>query len=414
MRAALPAAEVARSRTQVRVAIAVSFLVLLVVAASLSAIAARTVSRPLGRLTEEVQRVARGEFSTVEPGGPAEARALAEAVNAMAAELAERIDAIRREGELRDRILGSMDEAVILADATGAIYANPAARALLGVEPGRPLPPQLQEARAAGGAEFAVHHPSYREIRCTTATVGDGMTLLVAQDVTEPRRIDRIRRDFVANASHEMKTPVAGILATAETLQDAIRDDPEAARRFAETLAKEATRLSNLITDLLDLARLDQPAPDAAEPVDVAALARAAVQESRAGAGAKGLTLVGEIDGAIAVRGRAQDLRQLLRNLIDNAMRYTPEGGRVDVTVSSRGGAAVIEVADTGIGIPQKELSRIFERFYRVDRARARDTGGTGLGLAIVRHVAEAHGGTVAATSELGAGSTFTVTLPRA
>jgi two-component system sensor histidine kinase SenX3 len=235
--------------------------------------------------------------------------------------------------------------------------------------------------------------------------------LIVAQDVTDAHRIDEVRRDFVANASHEMKTPVAGILATAETLEDAIRDDPAQAQRFAGNLAKEARRLANLIQDLLDLARLDQAsAEEAIAPMSE--LVRGAIEEARAQANGKHLTVDAVIAEGIEVPGRPGDLALLARNLLDNAIRYTPEGGRVSINLQRQNGKALLSVNDSGIGIPAKDLPRIFERFYRVDRARARETGGTGLGLSIVRHIAESHGGSVTADSELGRGSTFTVSLP--
>ena len=413
VRAALPAAQVARERGQIRIAIFAAAAILTLVAAALSAIAARSVAGPLVRLTRSVKRVADGDFTTVEPGGPAEARELAQAVNAMAHELAQRVDAIRRSGELRDRILGSMDEAVVLGSGDDVVYANPAAERLLGAAAGQPVPPAVVPGSSESGVrEVTLHHPTYRELTVTTSALEDGTTLIVAQDVTDSRRIDRVRRDFVANASHEMKTPVAGILATAETLQDAIRDDPEAAQRFAETLASEARRLSNLIQDLLDLARLDQPVEPDADPVDLSALVQEAFAEAGADAERASVRLHAQVEPDLRVRGRARDLSQLVRNLLENAIRYTQESGRVDVSLTLAGERARLDVRDTGIGIPQKDLPRVFERFYRVDRARARDTGGTGLGLAIVRHVAEAHGGAVSAISELGASSTFTVFLP--
>ena len=235
----------------------------------------------------------------------------------------------------------------------------------------------------------------------------------MAQDVTDAHRIDEIRRDFVANASHEMKTPVAGILAAAETIHDAIREDPREAQRFAGNLAKEARRLSNLIQDLLDLARLDQ-APAERGVAPLSELVRGVVDEARDGADDKRLTVSSDIGEQIEVPGRPGDLELLTRNLLDNAIQYTPEGGSVSIHLSREDGKALLSIQDSGIGIPAKDLPRIFERFFRVDRARARETGGTGLGLSIVRHIAESHGGSVTAESELGKGSTFTVSLPSA
>jgi signal transduction histidine kinase len=394
---------------------ALAFLLIGVIgiAFALSALIARSVSGPLDRIAQEVTHVARGRFHSVDPAGPAEARVLATAVNTMAEQLAHRVDELRLETGLREQILGAMDEAVVLAENGAVVYANPSARELLGAEAGRPMPPQVARQRANGAsvAEFAVHHPVYRDLRATSASLPDGRLLVVAQDVTDARRIDRVRRDFVANASHEMKTPVAGILATAETLQDAIRHDPAVAERFAANLAKEATRLSNLIQDLLDLARLDQ-APADEIIVPLSNVVREAVDDAYELAEQKNLKIETAITEGVSAAGRAQDLALLARNLLDNAIRYTPDGGRITVDLHAKNGRAILAVGDTGIGIPAKDLPRIFERFYRVDKARTRETGGTGLGLSIVRHIAESHRGAVTARSELGVGSTFTVSLP--
>jgi two-component system sensor histidine kinase SenX3 len=228
--------------------------------------------------------------------------------------------------------------------------------------------------------------------------------------VTETRRLDAVRRDFVAAASHELKTPVASIRAMAETLQQALEDDPEAARRFASRLLGEAERLSLIVMDLLDLSRLEGERP-VFEPVRLDRLVEPAVDAARARAEAAGLALEVRAQ-TVTVPGSRKDLTLLVGNLLDNAIQYSRRDGTIRIEIAERDGRATIVIADTGIGIPSRDLPRIFERFYRVDRARARDTGGTGLGLAIVKHVAEQHHGHVEAISELGRGSTFTVTLP--
>ena len=393
--------------------LAIALIGVSVVTITLSVFFARSVSGPLEKIAEEVGHVARGRFETVDLSGPAEARELAGAVNTMAEQLSHRVDELRSETGLREQILEAMEEAVLLVEGGTVVYANPAAGTLLGAGTGRPVPGQvaIQTANGHRVAEFAVHHPVYRDMRATSAVLPDGRLLVVAQDVTDARRIDRVRRDFVANASHEMKTPVAGILATAETLQDAIQHDPAVAERFAANLAKEATRLSLLIQDLLDLARLDQAQTDE-EMVPLSGVVRDVVQDSEELAAQKQLTLETSVADGIATSGRGQDLALLARNLLENAIRYTPEGGKICVGLKAQSGRAVLSVQDTGIGIPAKDLPRIFERFYRVDKARARETGGTGLGLSIVRHIAESHGGSVVAESELGVGTTFTVSLP--
>ncbi|MET0801323.1 MAG: ATP-binding protein, partial [Actinomycetota bacterium] len=219
------------------------------------------------------------------------------------------------------------------------------------------------------------------------------------------------RRDFVANASHELKTPAASIQAAAETLRAVADADPEAVTRFAAQLEREARRLSRIVADLLDLSRLEAGS-ELGEPVRLDVIVREEAERSDDAAREAGVELQVDAARAAPMTGSARDLSLLVRNLIDNAVRYTPPGGRVDAHVDAGDDGVTLSVADTGVGIPTLELPRVFERFYRVDRARARGTGGTGLGLSIVKHVAENHGGTVSVESELGVGTTFTVRLP--
>jgi two-component system sensor histidine kinase SenX3 len=235
--------------------------------------------------------------------------------------------------------------------------------------------------------------------------------LVVVTDVTAARRLERVRRDFVANASHELKTPAASIQAAAETLLAVARDDPSAVPRFASQLEREAVRLSRIVADLLDLSRLESGS-EVAEPVRLDMVVREEAERAGERAVETGVDLDVVSAGPVSVDGGVRDLSLLVRNLIDKAVRHTEAGGRVTVETAEHTGRVTLTVTDTGVGIPARDLPRIFERFYRVDRARSRETGGTGLGLSIVRHVAENHGGSVAATSELGTGSSFVVTLP--
>ena len=324
------------------------------------------------------------------------------------AEIAERLARLDEEATVRDAVLDAMDDAVMLVEGDTVVFANDAARSLLGAVVGRAVPPGLP---GDGATQVERHHPAHRILRAVSTPLPDGRRVVFTRDVTSTERLDAMRRDFVANASHELKTPVAGILATAETLPSAIKEDPDAAVRFATTLAREAARLSALVQDLLDLAKLEQPAPPA-EAIDLSPIIGGLLDEATPSAAAKQITLEREVAASLPVLGRADELQQLVRNLVENAITYTPSGGTVTVRAMTDGSSVRLVVGDTGIGIPAKDLPRIFERFYRVDRARSRETGGTGLGLSIVRHIATAHGGTVEASSELGAGSTFTVTLP--
>ena len=242
---------------------------------------------------------------------------------------------------------------------------------------------------------------------------GGGLVLLLAEDQTESRRVDEVRRDFVANVSHELKTPVGALALLAETVEDAA-DDPEAVRRFAGRMRQEASRLTKLAQDLITLSRIQaaEPIPDPI-PVDLSLVVAEALDRCRMKASAHGIELAATGDAGLTVRGDEDLLVNALRNLLENAVAYSPERTRVVVaTTRAAGDVAEISVTDQGIGIPARDLERIFERFYRVDPARSRATGGTGLGLAIVKHVTAAHGGNVIVRSKLGEGSTFTVRLP--
>ncbi|HSO49733.1 MAG TPA: ATP-binding protein, partial [Acidimicrobiia bacterium] len=219
-----------------------------------------------------------------------------------------------------------------------------------------------------------------------------------------------VRRDFVANASHELKTPVSSIIASSEALQMAVERGDESAVRFSDQIGASARQLGRLVADLLDLSRLERDEPEL-ERLSLDHLVREELERIRPTAADIDVGL--EMDIApVRVSGSRRDVAIAVRNLLDNAVRYTPPGGSISVELASLGDDAVLRIRDTGDGIPTRDLNRVFERFYRVDNARARATGGTGLGLAIVKHVVESHGGSVDVESELGVGSTFTVHLP--
>ena len=242
---------------------------------------------------------------------------------------------------------------------------------------------------------------------------GGGLVLLLADDQTERRRVEEVRRDFAANTSHELKTPVGALALLAETVEDAA-DDPEAVRRFAGRMRQEAARLTSLVQDLITLSRIQaaEPIPDPT-PANLDAVVAEALDRSRMKASSRGIDLVATGLRGLQVLGDEDLLVTALRNLLDNAVAYSPEHTRVVVsTGSDEHGTIELSVADQGIGIPERDLERIFERFYRVDPARSRVTGGTGLGLAIVKHVTAAHGGVVTVASKEGVGSTFTLRLP--
>ena len=321
-------------------------------------------------------------------------------------------------------ILERMGEGVVLLDADmRPVFSNSVARGMLGFQraslpttlPSEEIVETARRARTHDEIEEVLHlwfpRPIDLRVRATLLDEGNGV-LVVLQDVTQEVLTQRIRREFVAHASHELKSPVASLQTLAEAVQQAVDDDPEAVAHFSRRMATEADRLGRLVADLLDLSRLEDPIDIPKEPADLSDIASREVAEVRATAEARDVLLDERIERGIWLKGDDHLLGLLVKNLLENAIRYTPSGGRVSLEVFRKEHEAFVRVTDDGIGIPREAHGRVFERFYRVDRARSRDQGGTGLGLAIVKHVAEMHGGTVGLSSDLGEGSIFTVRLP--
>ena len=419
---------------------------------ALALLLTRSITKPLQRLRHVTAQVASGDFTT-RTGvlRNDELGELSESFNTMAAQLETREGQLSAEMERTDRILAAMTEGVLLVDAGGRLLrSNPAAEqildsALAGTE-GAPLvlaarafPAQAlaEKARDSGGPiTELMGSPGGRSLTVDviplraaggppaaerTGRTPGGQTLFVVRDETVRRATERMRRDFATNVSHELKTPLAGLSLLADTLRDAVREDPEQAQRFVDRLAAEVGRLSDLTNDLLTLSRLEEaetlPGMGLA-PVDLASVAATTAEEMSTVAEARHHELTLDTPEELVIEGDEVALRTLVRNLLDNAIRYTEPGGHIALglrTETDRSGDlwAVLSVADDGVGIPQADQKRVFERFYRVDKARSRETGGTGLGLSIVRHVAERHGGRVELQSTVGVGSTFTVWLPR-
>ncbi len=407
-------------------------LVLLALAGLLSLLLARSLTRSIDQLTGWVDHLANGQPSVRPPVLEiAELTGLAASLGVMAGQLRTRIEDVAQERDRARQILAALDSGVLLLDEEGGLrYANATARAWFGLgDAGTGLParrilgaPELnrlvEEAAASGEpatGELTLIFPEHRTlgVRATplirhSATTGVVVTLV---DLTGQRRLEALRRDFVANASHELKTPVAAIRVLAEGLESAVDDDPVIARRFISRISREAERQENLVKDLLDLSRVERGTL-VTEQVDLAGLGKEIVGRYADRAVDREVELRAELDDKATMRGDRAQVELLISNLIDNALRYTQAGGRVVLTVSTDDEHVTVVVADTGRGIPSRDLPRVFERFYRIDKARERQTGGTGLGLAIVRHVAETHGGSVTVESELGRGTTFTATLP--
>ncbi len=389
----------------------------------------RWLGRRLLLLTRAARAIGHGDFSAALPE-PEEDQLgdLGHALETLRNQLRGRIADLRDEGFKMRAILNGMREGVALVEDGVISMANPGFATLLGVEGQvegkRPIEaarlPEMadivREAAEARRESSREVHTGGRSLLIGAQPLGAGsqrQVVLVVVDLTEQRKLERLRRDFVANASHELRTPVAAIVAVAETLADGAADDPVARASFIDILLRHAQRLTRLTTDLLDIARLEagyRPRTEVVSLSDAAETARATLSER---ATDKHIALTIDVPSVGLVAERAA-IEQILTNLVDNAIKYTPDGGQITVAAQAQTDSVEITIADSGPGILPKHLPRLFERFYRVDHARSRELGGTGLGLSIVKHLVLANGGDIRVESQVGKGSKFIVTLPRA
>jgi two-component system phosphate regulon sensor histidine kinase PhoR len=261
-------------------------------------------------------------------------------------------------------------------------------------------------------AEVSLTQPVLRSLHARVMPVSESEFLIVLRDLTELRRLERVRQDFVANVSHELRTPLTSIKAMAETLLDGARTDENVAERFLETIIRESDRLVRLSSDLLDLSRAETLGLEKTS-IDLATLIADVVSRFSAQAAAAGVEIHNTVRSPLIVLADNDEMAQVIVNLLDNAINYTPRGGEVAISAEDGEALVLISVTDTGIGIMSHDIPRLFERFYRADKARSRASGGTGLGLSIVKHIVENHGGSVGVQSEFNKGSTFTFTVPR-
>ncbi|MSR35841.1 MAG: HAMP domain-containing sensor histidine kinase [Gemmatimonadetes bacterium] len=415
-------AAVSRTRRVVVLAGLAALVLAVVVAYGLS----RALARPLVVLADRVRGLASGDFSQRAPRNMsvAELDDLGAAFNRLTDELRARLSELGRERDEMQALIDAMAEGVVaLTEDARILRTNRAARALLA----------LPHTAAFAPVGAMVRHPDLRDLLeesvvkpfqarevafgnrhliVTARLLDQGGSVVTFLDVSEMRRLEQVRRDFVANASHELKTPLTTIRGFAETL---LEDDPPDALRkeFLTSIRDNTLRLQRMVEDLLDLSRLESGAWSARrEEVDLEGLAIDAWSDFRERAAAGGVAF--SVTGSALVMADEQGLRQIFRNLLENSMRYTGQGGSITVRIMAPGTMARVDVADTGAGISSRSLPRIFERFYRADTSRARAEGGTGLGLAIVRHLVQEMGGEVGAESELGQGTTIWFTLPLA
>jgi two-component system, OmpR family, phosphate regulon sensor histidine kinase PhoR len=435
VRAAYPLTAIEAKENRVRRRTAALTVVLLLVAFVIALALASSLSRPVREMSEVAKRLAAGDYETrVARIGDDEHGRLSETLNHLATQVQAKIHELSRDKGQLSAILTNMAEGVIALDATGRIIAiNPALARVFSLDPAAVQGKQFIEVLRHHQLDqlvrgtLADQRPRLEEVRtfvpderifeAQAAPLNEegrfAGVLVVLHDITRLRRLEQVRRDFVANVSHELRTPLASIKGFAETLEMGAISDTENARSFVTSIQNQADRMTALVEDLLDLSAIESgERATVIEPVYAAEMLEDVCRDLRPLAGRKKLTLSVQAPASLPpIAGDRNQLRQIFVNLLENALKFTQQGG-VTVVAAAAGELVSISIADTGLGIPSQDLDRVFERFYRVDKARSREMGGTGLGLSIVKHLVESHGGTVHVESSVGKGSTFTVHLP--
>src|SRR6185503_15972065 len=398
-------------------------LVMLLAAGIVAWLIARLLARPLLRIADAARDIAAGRPAEFPDLQVPELANHVDALRAMHHELERRFEDLRREREESRTLVEALSDGVVAADRRGHIIStNAAALRLLGYEKGETLPPLgelfhdrphralMREVLSGATVEGRELRLGGRTVVFSARPLEEGGTLLVLSDVTDLRRLETVRRDFVANVSHELKTPLTAIAGYAETLAAEASDAQSVG--FAQTIVANARRMQRLVDDLLDLSKIEsgawEPAP---EQIGVETAAREAWEPFRDRAAERRIQFETATNSA-TINGDPDAVRQIFTNLFDNALRHTAAGGNIRVATERSGVDTLVRVSDSGTGIPPDQLPRIFERFYRVDPGRSRQEGGTGLGLSIVKHLVEAHGGRVDAQSELGRGTTILLYFP--
>ncbi len=416
----------------IRRTVILASLLPLLLASVVALILARSFSRSLERISEVADRIAKGDFSKrLYSSVRDEMGDLTQSINRMAAGLEKQVVELQNEKRQLMTILNGMIEGVLVTNPLGEIVLiNPALRSMLDLteEPlGKTILECLRNAAIHNSVEMVLQErkPKEEEISVLvgqeernvvvhTAPLGaDSGSVSVFYDVTNIRRLENVRKEFVANVSHELKTPLTCITGYAETLKHGALDDRPAAERFIDKIESNAAQLRNLVEDILRLSEIESGRLEMIlVPTDLRKSVETVLEGFSDLVKAKKMTCEDRVPASTVVKADTQVLRQILVNLIENAIKYTPEGGRVVVSAEAGGEFCRVTVKDSGIGISEMDLPRVFERFYRVDKARSRQTEGTGLGLAIVKHFVQAHGGEVGVKSEVGKGSEFWFTIP--
>jgi len=439
VRTAMAVDEVNSRLVALRKQLAVGGVVAIVLVSILSLFISRRITRPLEQIKQEAERYASGQLDhRLRISGSSEIVALGQTMNEMAAQLNERISTIDKQRREQDAVLSSMVEGVIAIDSRqNVLRMNPAAAHLLEIDPdnvvGRPVQEVVRKAEllsfitAAMDSERTIEKDVLlfrgEEELCLQAhgTMLRGMgeesigALVVFNDLTRQRRLETMRRDFVANVSHELKTPITAIKGFVETLLDGALDSRDESEQFLKIVERQVERLSVIIEDLMSLSRIEQGEEHERfdlEPEKLAEVISESVNDCTVLAEGLGITLKQELDQNLMSPLNAPLLEQALTNLLENAIKYSSTDSTVTIRCYEEDGRAIVRVCDEGCGIEAEHLPRLFERFYRVDKARSRQAGGSGLGLAIVKHIVQIHHGRVEVESTPGKGSDFIISLP--
>lgn len=437
IRLAIPLSDIELLETRLQKIIGLALLLVFGLSLPFTFLISLIVSKPLTEMASIAKAMAKGDFSR-KPSihSQDEIGDLAMALSYMSEEIKGKIERIKQEGVKLDAVLSSMFEGIMVVDEKGSILLmNPSLRKLFFVDsaPETKTPveairnPQVQdmvdkilkEKQSLISEEITVSQPEEKALKINAVPIIRNDVLegavLVFHDITELRRLERVRQDFVANVSHELRTPISSIKGYAETLLEGAIDDKDNVREFISIIYQDSNRLANLIDDLLDLAKIESGKIKMVfVPLDIKPILDCCLGVLEKPIKGKQLSVSLSIPGGIPkVLADDKRIAQVFLNLLDNAVKYTSEGGSIKVGISINERFVQVDISDTGIGIPEKDLPRIFERFYRVDKARSRELGGTGLGLSIIKHIVLSHGGQVWVKSELGQGSTFSFTIPQ-
>jgi len=436
VRLAIPATQLATMRSLLRKALSAALALALLLSFFLSLAVSAGFSRPFDKIVYGSKKFAAGDFSyRIQKDFHGEMGKLAETLNSMAASVEENLRRLELQSQQLSAAFANMAEGVLMTGPDARLTAlNPAMERIFSVKAAaavsRPLLEIIPNAGLSGICDRAIsgRKPVSDEMELSTPVRGIFLVnasplfsggavsgcLMVVHDITEVRRLEAKRRDFVANVSHELKTPLTAISGYVETLMEGAIDDRKHAMEFLGVIHAQSRRLDNIVSDLLKLSSLESYAVEVKkEEVGLKALADSLISGLAAVFNSKKAAVSNEIPAGLVVGADPEKLGQVFINLLDNAVKFSVENARVELSAVELPGSVKVMVKDNGIGIPQEHLSRVFERFYRADKARSREMGGTGLGLSIVKHVIDLHGGSVGVESAEGRGSTFWFTIPK-